>query len=148
VNELARRARAELARWRRRLPARVRADLVEWREEPFVLVGVPVDPEELNDAAMWTESLREYVQTREDLVFHLEERTFHICRAHPRARTVIETGVIAADFTCPRGQCPFAAASRCAGGRAVQLTRRASWSTPSPCTASATTRRSASPATC
>jgi len=121
VNELARRARAELARWRRTVPARVRADLAAWREESFVLVGVPVEVEELNEAAMWTDELREYVQTREDLVFHLEERSYHICRAHPLARVVVETGVIAPDFACPRGECPFAAASRCAGGRAVQL---------------------------
>jgi len=72
----------------------------------------------------WTDDLREYVQTREGLVFHLEDRTFHICRSHPLARTVIETGVSAANFECPRAECPFAAASRCAGGRAVQLVAR------------------------
>jgi len=124
VKELGRRAQAELVRWRLTLPARERADLVVWREEAFVLVGVPVDGEELNDAAVWTDDLREYVQTREGLVFHLEDRTFHICRSHPLTRTVIETGVIAANFECPRAECPFAAASRCAGGRAVQLVAR------------------------
>jgi len=60
VHELARRARAELARWRRTLPARVRADLAAWREEPFVLVGVPEELEELNDAELWSDELREY----------------------------------------------------------------------------------------
>ena len=121
MNDLERRARAELARWRRTVPARVRADLANRREAPLVLVGVPEDVEARDEAEMWTDELREYVQNREDLVFHLEERTFHICRAHPSARLVVETGVIAPDFTCPRDACPFVAASRCAGGRSVQL---------------------------
>lgn len=121
MNDLGRRARAAFVRWRRTLSPRERAGLAGYREESFVLVGVPVDPEALDDVAMWTDELREYVQAREDLVFHVEERRYHICRAHPLARGVIETGVIAAGFACPRGGCPFAAASRCAGGRAVQL---------------------------
>jgi len=62
----------------------------------------------------WTDDLREWISGHEEVVFFLEERTFHICRAHRDARRVIETGIIPAGFTCPLGRadCPFSGRTR------------------------------------
>lgn len=76
---------------------------------PIRLQGVFVDPELARENAMWTRHLTEYIQAHPEVTFHLQERTFHICRAHPTARRVVATGVIAADFRCPfaRHGCPL-----------------------------------------
>ena len=73
--------------------------------------------------AAWTHQLVEYINSHEEVEFHLKERTFHICRAHAEARRVIATGRIAADFACPVGAaaCPFAAAAALVPGQAIRL---------------------------
>ena len=123
---LVHRARAELHRWRRTLPHAVRAELRDWREAPIILVGIAVDPEAERDHALWTAQLREYVNSHEEIGFFLQERQFQICRAHAVARDVIETGLIATGFRCPRQRttCPFARASALVPGRALALTGR------------------------
>jgi hypothetical protein len=73
-----------------------------------------VDPLAKIENEMWTEQLQEWVTSHDDVVFFLEERKFHICRAHPKARRVLETGVVPATFACPLGRqrCPLASAVR------------------------------------
>ena len=111
------RALAELMRWRRGLTAEERSRLRSAREDGrLVLVGLPID--DASELETWRDELREYVQNRDDLVFHLEERTWHICRAHPLARTIIVAGLIPAAFACGWRACPFGSAAR---GRPVQL---------------------------
>ncbi len=97
----------------------------EWHDLPIELRGFfAVDRAAERENEMWTEQLREYVDAHEDILFFLEERTFHICRAHPEARRVIRTGVIAPDFACPlrrRDGCPFAGATAREPGKAIVL---------------------------
>ncbi|MDX2088361.1 MAG: hypothetical protein SFX73_10950 [Kofleriaceae bacterium] len=103
------RAQRELVRWRRGLSADERQQLRTAREEGrLVLVGLLVD--DACELETWRDELREYVQNHEDLVFHLEERTWHICRAHPVAHAVVATGVVPAGVTCGNRTCPFASA--------------------------------------
>ena len=122
---LARRARAALRQWRATLPADARAGLAlpSWRDQPLVLIGAPVDAALAHDAALWTAQLVEYINSHEEVGFYLQERRFHICRAHAAARRVVRAGVIPAGFACPRraADCPFAAAAACVPGQAVQL---------------------------
>lgn len=94
----------------------------EWHELPLQLRGHFVDREAHREDAMWKQMLCEYVNSHE-VKFYLEHRTFHVCRSHAKAREVLATLRIEADFTCPvdRGDCPFAAASRLAKGRAIDL---------------------------
>ncbi len=85
---LARRARAALRQWRATLPtdARVGLALPSWRDQPLVLIGAPVDAALADDAALWTAQLVEYINSHEEVGFYLQERRFHICRAHAAAR--------------------------------------------------------------
>ena len=94
----------------------------EWHELPIHLRGHFVDREAHREDAMWKQMLCEYINSHE-VKFFLEMRTFHVCRSHAKAREVLATLRIEADFTCPvdRGDCPFATASKLAGGRAVDL---------------------------
>src|SRR5262245_33752331 len=87
------------------------------------LRGRFVDPEDAAENEMWTEALRDYI-TALDIPFFLEERKFHICRAHPEARAVLATGVIRPGFTCPllRASCPLAQAAALRPGTAIHLT--------------------------
>ena len=90
-------------------------DGTEWQELPIQLRGFfAVDPLAKIENEMWTEQLQEWVTSHDDVVFFLEERKFHICRAHPKARRVLETGVVPATFACPLGRqrCPLASAVR------------------------------------
>lgn len=91
------------------------------------LLGVFVDDdtarEDELDNAMWSDDFREYVTAHEELVFHVGDRSFHICRAHPAARAVAEAGVIPAGFACPlgRGACPFVGARSARPGASMHL---------------------------
>lgn len=124
-HRLTRRARAALRAWRATLPTEARAGLrlPSWRDQPLELIGAPVDAELAHDTALWTAQLVEYINSHEEVGFYLQERRFHICRAHAVARRVVRTGVIPADFACPRRatDCPFAAAAACFPGRVVKL---------------------------
>lgn len=112
--------RPRVVAWWQRLDPISRADLVaRWvRPRPFdepevELLGVFVDDvmarEDELDNAMWSRDFREYVTAHEELVFHVGDRSFHICRAHSTARAVVEVGVIPTGFACPLGRsaCPF-----------------------------------------
>lgn len=124
-HRLGRRARAALRRWRATLPAAARVGLAlrSWRDQPLTLIGAPVDAELAHDAARWTTDLIEYINGHEEVGFYLQERRFHICRAHAAARRVVRAGVIPGGFTCPRraADCPFATAAACVPGQAVRL---------------------------
>ena len=89
-----------------------------WRELPIELHGRLADPADAADAELAVRELTEYIQADPNIVFHLEEREFHICRAHARARRVIREGRIAAGFTCPGGNtdCPHQTSVAIAGG--------------------------------
>lgn len=122
---LGRRASAALREWKATLPASVRADLTlrSWRSHPVTLIAVAVDSEQARDAELWTTELIEYINSHEEAGFYLQERRFHICRAHAAARRVIHTGVIPAAFACPRGEprCPYAGAAALVPDRALRL---------------------------
>jgi hypothetical protein len=124
-HRLGRRARAALRQWRASLPATARVGLAlrSWRDQPLTLIGEPVDAELAHDTALWTTSLIEYVNSHEEVGFYLQERRFHICRAHAAARRVVCTGVIPAGFECPvrAAACPFAAAAVLVPAHAVRL---------------------------
>lgn len=124
-HRLGRRARDALRKWKATLPASVRADLAlpSWRSHPLTLIAVAVDSEQARDAEQWTTELIEYINSHEEVGFNLQERRFHICRAHAAARRVIHTGVIPAAFACPRGEpsCPYAGAAALVPDRALRL---------------------------
>lgn len=120
--------RDEVAAWWRSLDENARHELGaapsrSGSDEPeMVLQGRPVDPQEQAENEQWTAQLREYVNGHE-VPFFMEEKRFHICRAHRIAREVTETGVLPAAFSCPLEQaaCPFAAALSLHPGCAVHL---------------------------
>jgi hypothetical protein len=87
----------------------------------IAIVATPLDEDAARDVAEWNQSLAEYLVAHE--LFLVDERPFHICQSHAAAREVIATGVVPAQFACPRAHaaCPFAAASHCAGGRELHL---------------------------
>lgn len=124
-HRLGRRARAALRSWRATLPAPARVGLAlrSWRDQPLTLIGAPVDAEVAHDDALARTSLLEYINSHEEVGFYLQERYFHICRAHAAARRVVRAGVIPAGFVCPRraSSCPFAAAAAMVPGQAVRL---------------------------
>jgi hypothetical protein len=106
----------------------------DWFGVSIELHGRFIDPEDALEQEMWTEDLIEYINNRPEMRFHLEERRFHICRAHAAAREIVRTGVIHGHFTCPAANdaCPFEAASDLGDGRALVLVpslRRCSRST-------------------
>lgn len=80
-----------------------------WHELPIELRGRFVDPADACENQMWRRDLIEYINNHPELRFQVEERTFHICRAHPAAREVVENGIVPNDFVCPAGNeaCPF-----------------------------------------
>jgi len=122
---LTRRARAALRGWLPTLPRATRATLrpTTWPDPPIALLGVASDPELAHEEAQWTRQLGEYINGHEEIGFFLQERRFHICRAHAAARRVIATGVIPAGFVCPRAAagCPFAGAAALVPARAIRL---------------------------
>jgi hypothetical protein len=124
------RAREALATWQRQLTPAVRAELRHLgprSPSEVTLVAHPVDGELEREHRMWTRDLRDYVNSHEEVGFFLQERRYHICRAHAAARTVIATGTISAAFQCPLRDraCPFAGASERAGGAVLHLGLRA-----------------------
>lgn len=90
------------------------------------LRGRFLDPEDAVENEMWRLDLIEYINNHPELRFHLEERKFHICRAHAVAREVIRTGVVPGAFVCPvrNAACPFEAASKLGDGRPLVLAAR------------------------
>jgi hypothetical protein len=96
----------------------------EWHELSIELRGRVVDPEDAREDDTWCDDLIEYINGHPEVAFHLEERRFHICRAHRAARDVISTGRVPARFTCPAAndRCPFKEASSLASGRPLVLT--------------------------
>lgn len=94
----------------------------EWHELPIHLRGHFVDREAHREDAMWKQMLCEYINSHE-VKFYLGHRTFHVCQSHAKAREVLRTLRIEADFTCPvdHAECPFASASKLASGRAIEL---------------------------
>ena len=74
-------------------------------------MGVWVDPELARENALWTQERIEYINAHPEVGFYLRERLFHICRAHPQARRVVQRGIVPTDWRCPLGRsaCPFAA---------------------------------------
>lgn len=69
------------------------------------------------DRGGWNRDLYEFAVAH-DVVFHLNQRVFHICRAHDAARRVAREGRILAGFRCPfaRSGCPMRALVDAAGG--------------------------------
>lgn len=92
------------------------------------LRGRFVDPEDAIDDALWRQELIEYIDAHPEIVFFLEERRFHICRAHAVGRRVAKTGVVPRDFVCPLADraCPLQRASELGVGRAIALEARLS----------------------
>jgi hypothetical protein len=90
-----------------------------WHELSIELRAHIVDPED----DTWCDDLIEYINGHPEVALHLEERRFHICRAHTAAREVIATGRVPATFTCPvaNDRCPFEGASALVSGRALAL---------------------------
>lgn len=65
--------------------------------------------------------LFEYVANNPELRWQIRGPTFHICRAHPKARQAVARGLLRADFRCPyqRGSCPMRAALDQQPGRSI-----------------------------
>jgi hypothetical protein len=119
-------AREAFARWQRQLAPSTQAELRRLRAHrppELDLVGHVVDREAEREHRMWTRDLREYVSSHEEVGFFLQERRYHICRAHAAARAVIASGTIPAAFACPlhNRACPLAGASALAGGGLIHL---------------------------
>ena len=89
-------------------------------------MGQQIDAETERENRLWTQQLAEYVNAHEEVGFFLQERHFHICRAHAAARAVIERGTIPAGFSCPRtaADCPLASAGTLAGGARIDVIPR------------------------
>jgi hypothetical protein len=81
-----------------------------WEEMP-ILVGARFLPiEEQDDPGdTWNADFYEYLVNNPELAIHFNGRFFHICRAHPVARTMLKVGVIPAAFRCPQEtrECPM-----------------------------------------
>jgi hypothetical protein len=94
----------------------------EWHDLSIEL-RAHIDPEDAREDDTWCDDLIEYINGHPEVAFHLEERRFHICRAHRAARDVISTGRVPARFTCPAAndRCPFKEASSLAHGRSLLL---------------------------
>lgn len=95
----------------------------EWHELSIELRGRFVDPMDAREDDTWCDDLIEYINAHPEVGFHLEERRFHICRAHRAARDVIAAGRVPAEFECPVAddRCPFQRASSVAGGCTIVL---------------------------
>lgn len=93
----------------------------EWHELSIELRGRFVDPEDAREDETWCDDLVEYINAHPEVGFHLEERRFHICRAHRAAREVIAAGRVPAGFVCPVASdgCPFQGASAAAASTIV-----------------------------
>ncbi|MFK8001664.1 MAG: hypothetical protein AB8H86_18870 [Polyangiales bacterium] len=108
-----------------------RAERLDWSREDGAYNAVPVrllgkvddaDTEgaaDAEDAEYISTQLLEFILNHEDIVFFLEERTFHICRRHPLARTTLRHGRIPKGFRCEKAgeDCPLRRISRAAGRR-------------------------------
>ncbi|MEM7607440.1 MAG: hypothetical protein AAF411_18970 [Myxococcota bacterium] len=98
-----------------------------WQSLPIRLQGRTVEDRELGaEGRQMKRDLLEFILNREEIVFFLEERRFHICRHHSQARAALERGAIPADFRCSlRGEaCPMRAVSKAAGQRPVLIELR------------------------
>lgn len=108
-----------------------RAERLGWSRENGAYKPVPVrllgevvgsDTEaaaDAEDAEYISTQLLEFILGHEDIVFFLEERTFHICRRHPLARSTLRRGSIPEDFRCAQAGegCPLRRISQAAGRR-------------------------------
>ena len=61
----------------------------QWHELPIQLRGRLVDEETRREDRMLKQQLFDYIVNHEEVTFFLEERTYHICRAHPAARAAV-----------------------------------------------------------
>lgn len=101
-------------------------DNVEWHQLPLQLEGRLVDEETRRETRMYKQELFDYIVNHEEVQFFLESRTFHICRNHPAARAVLESGFLPASFRCPleRQGCPMRTVLAAARGKSIELTPR------------------------
>ncbi len=86
----------------------------------LVLVGDPRSAE-FAEPRDGNRDLLEFILNHEEIVFFLEERSFHICTEHRQARAILERLKIPARFRCAlRGEdCPMRVISRAAGESAI-----------------------------
>lgn len=99
----------------------------QWHELPIQLKGRLVDEETRGEDRMLKQQLFDYIVNHEEVTFFLEERTYHICRAHPAARTVIKNGLLPASFQCPLGNgpnCPMLVLLAATDGKSVAFSPR------------------------
>jgi len=96
----------------------------EWHTLPIVLRGHFVDPEDARESEAGTTDLLEYIDAHPEIAFWLEERRYHICRAHPAARALLTQRQVPSTFECPFGHtsCPYKRATANANGRTLVLT--------------------------
>jgi hypothetical protein len=121
--------RAELARmWDRRAEdTALTRDEEErvWRSLPIQLVGMFVDEENRADERLAKQELLEYINNHEEIsaYFYFGAKSYHICRAHPKAREALGTGFLPASFVCPlrEGACPMRRILEICPGRSVAL---------------------------
>ncbi|MFK7987058.1 MAG: hypothetical protein AB8I08_13620 [Sandaracinaceae bacterium] len=94
-----------------------------WEALPLRVVAQFADPEDERDHERAIRDLTEYINGHPNRPFYLRQRTFHICRAHARARRVIAEGWIPAGFRCPIAcaACPFVSALSTHPGKALRL---------------------------
>lgn len=110
-----------------------RAERLEWNRSGGTFEQVPVrlvgkamgaqDAADAEDAEYISTQLLEFILGHEDIVFFLEERTFHICRRHPLAHSTLRQGFIPKGFQCVQAgaRCPLRRISRAAGGERVRF---------------------------
>ena len=105
--------------WRDLAPAE-RRRLSRRASPPVAVMARFEDPEARTDDDDISD-FYEYLVNHE--VFLEDGRRFHICTAHPAARSAVARGVIDARFECPRGElaCPMTTLTGAANGRAVRL---------------------------
>jgi len=129
TKRLSSRQRTDVAKWWQGLDEEERSALRPNRRRwPSAVIGRFVEPE---PSAQSSDEFEGVIDFYEYLVNHeisLEDRSFHICSAHPRARAVLAAGRIPADYSCPRADapavCPMRALLDVAPGRDLVLTLR------------------------
>jgi len=100
----------------------------DWEPLPIRLQGRTVEDPELGpDTRLAKQQLLDFILNHEEIVFFLEERSFHICRWHTQARDVLAAGLLPAGFRCTlRGDaCPMRVISKAADERPVRIRLRA-----------------------
>ncbi|MFV8752779.1 hypothetical protein ACNOYE_19720 [Nannocystaceae bacterium ST9] len=99
---------------------------IEWHELPIELRGEIVDEQDLADQADEAQAhqdLLEYICGHEEIHFFLTERSFHLCRAHARAREVVRAGWLPSGFECPLADanCPMRRVLVASAGKSLRL---------------------------